>query len=225
MPVRSHRGRNAVYRTIWAWPLRSWRHLAATGAAAIVIATVVGVTTTASDTGGGTTAPNADITLPTTSDRDYFTTRSRPSSTTPAPTTSPTGGDLSGDPGSTPGTTAGPRDGGVTGTVPPAADGVTGAVAVAEAWARAWVTHPPGISAEAWAAPMRPYTTPEYWPQLLTVAPETVPASAVTGPPVVVPGSGATAADVDVPTDALVLRITVVRTPDGWRVVGYDEAR
>lgn len=35
MPIRTNRGRSAVYRTFWGWPLRSPRHLAA---AALVLA-------------------------------------------------------------------------------------------------------------------------------------------------------------------------------------------
>jgi hypothetical protein len=71
---------------------------------------------------------------------------------------------------------------------------------------------------------MRPVTTDEQWPQLLTINPASVPATTVTGPPALTGNSGPTAAFVDVPTDALVLRMTVVRTPAGWRITGYDQA-
>ncbi|HEU0088243.1 MAG TPA: hypothetical protein VFQ77_11450 [Pseudonocardiaceae bacterium] len=37
MPIRTHRGRAAVYRAIWGWPVRSPRHLAAL---VLVLATV-----------------------------------------------------------------------------------------------------------------------------------------------------------------------------------------
>ncbi|MGH4010697.1 MAG: hypothetical protein ACRDTH_21480 [Pseudonocardiaceae bacterium] len=43
MPIRTHRGRAAVYRTLWAWPVRSPRHLAGTVLALVVIAVGVGL--------------------------------------------------------------------------------------------------------------------------------------------------------------------------------------
>jgi hypothetical protein len=39
VPIRTHRGRAAVYRTVWGWPLRSPRHLAA----ALLLLAAVGV--------------------------------------------------------------------------------------------------------------------------------------------------------------------------------------
>lgn len=38
MPIRTHRGRAAVYRKFWGWPVRSPRHLAGTALVAVVIA-------------------------------------------------------------------------------------------------------------------------------------------------------------------------------------------
>ncbi|HWR48803.1 MAG TPA: hypothetical protein VN327_14515 [Pseudonocardiaceae bacterium] len=37
MPIRTHRGRAAVYRKFWGWPVRSPKHLAATVLALVVI--------------------------------------------------------------------------------------------------------------------------------------------------------------------------------------------
>ncbi len=37
MPIRTHRGRAAVYRRFWGWPVRSPKHLAATVLALVVI--------------------------------------------------------------------------------------------------------------------------------------------------------------------------------------------
>ncbi|MER7082488.1 hypothetical protein SAMN02982929_05862 [Saccharopolyspora kobensis] len=42
MPIRTHRGRAAVYRRLWGWPLRSPKHLAAAVVALAVVATLVG---------------------------------------------------------------------------------------------------------------------------------------------------------------------------------------
>ena len=41
MPIRTNRGRAAVYRRLWAWPLRSPRHLV--GAIVLVIVVAIGV--------------------------------------------------------------------------------------------------------------------------------------------------------------------------------------
>ncbi|MGH3935317.1 MAG: hypothetical protein ACRDS1_10140 [Pseudonocardiaceae bacterium] len=41
MPIRTHRGRGAVYRSLWGWPLRSPKHLA--GAVLALVAIAVGI--------------------------------------------------------------------------------------------------------------------------------------------------------------------------------------
>jgi hypothetical protein len=43
VPIRTHRGRAAVYRTFWGWPLRSPRHLAGTVLALVAIAIGLGM--------------------------------------------------------------------------------------------------------------------------------------------------------------------------------------
>jgi hypothetical protein len=43
MPIRTHRGRAAVYRRLWGWPLRSPKHLAFAVALLAVAATAVGL--------------------------------------------------------------------------------------------------------------------------------------------------------------------------------------
>ncbi|MEV0088179.1 hypothetical protein [Saccharopolyspora sp. NPDC050642] len=42
MPIRTHRGRAAVYRRLWGWPLRSPKHLVGAVVALAAVATVVG---------------------------------------------------------------------------------------------------------------------------------------------------------------------------------------
>ena len=37
MPIRTHRGRTAVYRRFWGWPVRSPKHLAGTLLALVAI--------------------------------------------------------------------------------------------------------------------------------------------------------------------------------------------
>jgi len=56
---------------------------------------------------------------------------------------------------------------------------------------------------------------------LTGVDPANIPASKVTGEPRPV-RVAARSLQVDVPTNALTLRVLVVETEDGWRVAGYD---
>jgi hypothetical protein len=42
MPIRTHRGRAAVYRRLWGWPLRSPKHLVAAVIALAAVATTIG---------------------------------------------------------------------------------------------------------------------------------------------------------------------------------------
>jgi hypothetical protein len=42
MPIRTHRGRAAVYRRLWGWPLRSPKHLVVAVVALAAVATVIG---------------------------------------------------------------------------------------------------------------------------------------------------------------------------------------
>lgn len=56
MPIRTSRGRSAVYRTVWAWPLRSPAHLGV----AVVLAVAVGwLVALALPSDGGTSAAAA----------------------------------------------------------------------------------------------------------------------------------------------------------------------
>jgi hypothetical protein len=43
VPIRTHRGRAAVYRKFWGWPVRSPTHLTSTVLAAVVIAVGIGL--------------------------------------------------------------------------------------------------------------------------------------------------------------------------------------
>lgn len=188
MPIRTHRGRAAVYRTVWGWPLRSPRHLAV--AALVLAAVAVGI---------GIALPD-EKTLPlpqaqSTSDNPFdpasrtatAEAAARAPSTTPVP------------------------------QAPPAA------LQVAESWVRAFLNAPEGITAEQWAAQLRPYTTDEVFPELRTVDPANVPDAQVTGPPRTI-SSGSGSAEIDVPTTDVVVRLLLVSTPDGWRVSAFEQA-
>lgn len=97
------------------------------------------------------------------------------------------------------------------------------ALDVATRWAQAWVNHPEGISTEEWLEGLRPYTTEEYLVVMSTVDPANIPATEVTGPPEATE-SYTSSVTVSLPTDGPTLTITVISTPDGWRVARYEQA-
>jgi len=103
----------------------------------------------------------------------------------------------------------------------PLATAPSTALSVAARWVAAWVDHPQGITSQRWVDGLRPFTTDEYLGVLTGVDPANIPASKVTGEPRPV-RVAARSLQVDVPTNALTLRVLVVETEDGWRVAGYD---
>jgi len=198
MPIRTNRGRAAVYRRLWGWPLRSPRHLMGTlvflailvTALGIVLPKVVGKPPAKAATGPGTTTS---------------VTTTPPGIAAPVPTSNlPT------------------RLSTPLATPTPAAPNAD-AVRVAKQWAAAWVDHPAGITSEQWLAKLKPFTTEEYLPVMSTVDPSNIPATKVTGEPVV-GTSYPKSLQVTIPTDGPKLAITVVSTNAGWRVADYDQA-
>ncbi|SDN57950.1 hypothetical protein [Allokutzneria albata] len=153
MPIRTNRGRTAVYRRLWGWPLRSPTHF--------VISLVI---VAAAATGIGLLLPDP----PPQQEQQAQTSTTRP----------PGSGGTSG-----PAVTTPPRitTNPLAAPVPaaPAAEALT----VAEAWAKAFVNHPDGISEQQWLSGLRPHSTEEQMAVLGTVDPANVPATAVTGKP------------------------------------------
>ncbi|HET6706407.1 hypothetical protein [Amycolatopsis sp.] len=199
MPIRTNRGRAAVYRRLWGWPLRSPRHLVGALVFLAILITALGIvlpkvigkpqakaspgapgtTTSMTSTAPGIAAPVPTSNLPT---------RLSTPLATPTPTT-------------------------------PNAD----AIRVAKEWAAAWVRHPAGITSEQWLAQLKPFTTEEYLPVMSSVDPANIPATKVTGEPVV--GTAyPSSVQLTIPTDGPKLAITVVSTNAGWRVADYDQA-
>ncbi|MPY79672.1 MAG: hypothetical protein GEV04_14615 [Actinophytocola sp.] len=198
MPIRTHRGRAAVYRRIWGAPLRSPKHLVVT--VVILVAIVTGI---------GFLLPKM---LPGVDQSSISTAASRATQTDTedavptAESTAPTETRLTEPP--------------MTRTSAPAEPG---ALRVVSKWARAWVTHPDGISNEKWLRGLAPFTTAEYLPVMKSVEPDNIPATKVTGEPKVVESYTASVVT-DVPTDGPTLRITAVKTGAGWRVSSYGKA-
>ncbi len=205
MPIRTNRGRAAVYRRLWGWPMRSPRHLA-------VVVFVVAVLVIAS----GIVVPQ----LTGSNDGNRGAAAETPSSTS-GTTAAP----------STPGTTNTPE---VTGSAsqlptritptetPTSAPPAPEALDVAESWGQAWVNHPEGVENEQWLADLRPFTTEEYLTEMATVDPANIGATKVTGPPVAAE-SFTSSVKVTLPTDDGDLLLTVIDTPDGWRVAFYEQ--
>ncbi len=199
MPIRTNRGRAAVYRRLWGWPLRSPRHLMGALVFLAILVTALGIVLpkvvgkpqarAAPPTYRATissTAPSPGLAAP--GPTSNLPTRLSTPLATPTPTT-------------------------------PNGD----AIRVAKDWAAAWVNHPAGITSAQWLAQLKPFTTDEYLPVMSTVDPANIPATKVTGEPVV--GTAyPKSLQLTIPTDGPKLAITVVSTNAGWRVADYDQA-
>lgn len=203
MPIRTNRGRAAVYRRLWGWPMRSPRHLTIVVFVVAVLVIAIGILvpqlTGGNGKGGGAAAASSN-------------------NTSSAP--------------STPGTTNTP---GVTGSAsdlptritsvpsaPSSAPAAPAALDVADSWGKAWVNHPDGVSNDEWLADLRPFTTEEQLTEMATVEPANIGATKVTGDPEVVE-SFTSSVKVKLETDDGELLITVIDTPDGWRVAFYEQ--
>jgi hypothetical protein len=202
VPIRTNRGRAAVYRKLWGWPLRSPRHLAVAAVVAAVVITAAGIlipklsgaqSNRQADPGGaGRTS---------TSETHVFGSRTV---VVPPPVGSAVTSETRVEPTLTPSTAPAPPQ----------------ALTVAADWAKAWVNHPDGMTPEAWREQLRPFTDAESMVKLDDVEPARIPASAVTGEPRVVV-SYLKSVVVEVPTDEVLLRLTVVETDQGWKVSEY----
>lgn len=199
MPIRTNRGRAAVYRRIWGAPLRSPRHLVATVVVLVVLVTVIGFLIPRLLPGDG----NAATAPPETSESasaDNGVEETEPPATEEETETRLTESPLT------------PK------SAPPAQAALT----TARKWAEAWVDHPKGATSKSWLAGLEPLTTEEFLPQLKSIDVRNIPAEKIVG--TVRPMSSTTSSvEVDVRTDGPTLRITVIKRPDGWRVDQYSE--
>ncbi|MGH3861988.1 hypothetical protein [Actinokineospora sp.] len=198
MPIRTNRGRAAVYRKLWGWPMRSPKHLAMTAVIAAVLITGLGIVIPKLAGKNGLPA-SASTTSGRPGSATTYLGRPPQPGVTSAPTSLPT---------RLPSPTQQPS------SAPAAPEALDTAIA----WAEAWVFHPAGTTTERWIDRLRPHTTEEYLlGKLTTVEPANVPANAVTGR-AEVKNSSVGAVEVEVPTDNGTLHITVIKTDKGWRV-------
>jgi len=201
MPIRTNRGRAAVYRRLWGWPLRSPRHLitAVVGFVVVVAVLAIAVAKLSGPKPQPAAAPGTDTSTTTTENVVQAPPPSTETTTSgPLPTRLPAPPSPS---------TAAPD--------PQALD-------IAVRWTTAWANHPAGVSTYQWLQGLRPYTTEEYMTIMESIDPANVPATKVTGPATSI-SAVAGSIDVRVPTDGGPLAVTLIKTGDGWRVTHYDQ--
>jgi hypothetical protein len=201
MPIRMNRGRAAVYRRLWGWPLRSPRHLGATIIGVVVLITVIstvipavlkprtggggqaGTTSTVSTGGSG---GNQIGVLPTVTSTPLPTKAPSP---TPAPSSAPVNAD---------------------------------ARLVADMWVDAFSSFQPGKTTKAkWLEGLKPHTSDELFPRLASIEPVMVPV--VIDQPLKPIKSSVDSVQFEAPLDDGKLVVTVVKRPEGWRVHEYDK--
>ena len=213
MPIRTNRGRAAVYRKLWGWPMRSPSHLVAVLVVVGAVVLTVGIVVPQLSGSGD--------------DRSGAAAQTSTSSSAPGDETGDTGDSgTSEDGGTEPGTGSATADLPTRLPSPPqkptSAAPSDDALDVADSWGKAWVHHPKGTTSDSWLDGLRPFTTEEYLVEMATVDPENIPATKVTGPPV--PKQSYTSSvTANLPTDGGTLAITVIDTPQGWRVAFYEQ--
>ncbi|MGH3778565.1 MAG: hypothetical protein ACRDRR_22970 [Pseudonocardiaceae bacterium] len=153
MPIRTHRGRAAVYRTFWGWPVRSPKHLVGSVLVLVVIAVGVGLALPESGVGPVRAAPSSSPRV------------------NPLP------------PASHRAAVPGPALGEQPQVPFPSAPAPAAALTVARSWVQAFLTVPQGISSARWIEQLRPYTADELLPELRSVDPANVPEAQITGEP------------------------------------------
>ncbi|TCO49782.1 caspase family protein [Actinocrispum wychmicini] len=184
--------------TLPATTTRTRDRIVSVAVAGIAAASVI-IIATNQDRGSrasGTTTPSQTPTTTSTSDSSTTSTRPYPTDTRLNPTDNKT----------------------LTKVDPAALD-------CADKWARAFVNHTAGITKKQWLDGLSPYTTEEYQAITLTrIDLSAIIMTRVTGKPTATPDSYINSVTVDVPTDGgKKLRLTLIKTSDGWRVNEHGE--
>ncbi|ONI86031.1 hypothetical protein ALI22I_25110 [Saccharothrix sp. ALI-22-I] len=200
MPIRTNRGRAAVYRRLWGWPLRSPKHL---------VAAIVGVTvvvTTISVVIPNAVAPRSNGSLPgVTSTAQTRTSGGNQIGVLPTVTTSPL-------PTKAPSPTAAPSSAPVN----------PNAQIVADLWVDAFSSFVPGkTTKEQWLAGLKKHTSNEMFPRLASVDPANVPA--VIAEAVKPVKSSTASADFEAELKDGKLIVTVANLPEGWVVTEWTK--
>jgi hypothetical protein len=153
VPIRTNRGRAAVYRKFWGWPVRSPAHLAGTVVVAVVLAIGIGaVLPDKHRAGSARTAPSNS---------------SRAVASAPAPASAlGRASDLR-----------------ATRPSPPSTPAPAAALAVARSWVQAFLTVRKGTTSAQWVEQLRPFTTDDLFPELRSIDPANVPVAQIIDPP------------------------------------------
>lgn len=153
MPIRTHRGRAAVYRKFWGWPVRSPAHLAGTVLVAVIVAVGIGAVLPGKHRDGTARAVQSSS--------------SRVIASAPAPASALDGSGLR----------AARVPAGPTSPAPAAA------LSVARSWVQAFLTVGKGTTSAQWVEQLRPFTTDDLLPELRSVDPANVPAAQIIDAP------------------------------------------
>ncbi|HEX5404305.1 MAG TPA: hypothetical protein VFX16_18605 [Pseudonocardiaceae bacterium] len=206
MPIRTNRGRAAVYRRLWGWPLRSPRHLVGALVGLLVVAIAVAIVVAHTGTSAKRTATGGPSGVVITSEEPTPLSTAPAAGITTSDTTTPTVTRLASPP-----------------ETPVSAPAPTAALDVIDAWGKAWVNHPVGMTNAQWLAQLKPYTTSEFLPQMSSVDVTNIDATEVTGTPKT-KNSYIGSVEALLPTNAGELDIIAIATPQGWQVSSYMEA-
>jgi hypothetical protein len=153
VPIRTHRGRAAVYRKFWGWPVRSPAHLAGTVLVAVIVAVGIGAVLPGKHRDGTARAVQSSS--------------SRVIASAPAPASALDGSGLR----------AARVPAGPTSPAPAAA------LSVARSWVQAFLTVGKGTTSAQWVEQLRPFTTDDLLPELRSVDPANVPAAQIIDAP------------------------------------------
>jgi len=202
MPIRTNRGRAAVYRRLWGWPLRSPKHLVITLIGVVVLAIVIGIIAARLH---GTPRPAAtgSAVLGTTTNGLTTANNAGTTGSGTATSTAPPVSRLASPP-----------------ETPVSAPPAPAALTVITTWGKLWVNHPTGMTTAQWQAQLAPYTTQELLPQMSTVDLANISATQVTGVPTATK-SFTSSVEALLPTNGGQLDITAIATPQGWLVSNY----
>ncbi|AOS65192.1 hypothetical protein [Actinoalloteichus hymeniacidonis] len=210
MPIRTNRGRAAVYRRLWGWPMRSPRHLVVTLVLFVLLVTGLGYILPEQEESA---ASPTDETSTVETDASAATTgpsvEGSAESGEPQPPTSDEWED------------AAPPDIELTETdlpTPPEEDGIE----VAREWGAAWLSFDETADSEEWLARLEPFTTEERLAVMSSVDPQNIPFDEITSDPELV-DSGDSTMTVLLPTDVEPLELILIVREGQWRVSAYNQ--
>lgn len=200
MPIRTNRGRAAVYRRLWGWPLRSPRHLVASIVGVTVLVTTISVVIPNAikpRQGGGTAGTTSTVVTGGSGGNQVGVLPTATSTALPTKAPSPT-------------------------AAPTSAPVNPNAQLVADMWVDAFSAYQPGkTTKEQWLAGLEEYTSNEVFPRLASVDPVNVPV--VIDQPVKAIKSSTKSAEFEAPLEEGKLIVTVAELPEGWVVTKWTK--